>query len=275
MQSLKELTIESFLPLARMNEVGQSAQAAYAAAKPYPHVVFDNFFDPALLELILEEFPAPGAIRWQKFDNPQEIKLASAAEASFGSATRLLLYHLNSATFLQFLSSVTGIDDLIPDPSFEGGGLHQILPGGKLGVHTDFNKHRDFDLDRRLNLLLYLNKDWKEDYGGHLQLWDKEMTHCETKVLPIFNRVMIFGTNDFTYHGHPDPLRSPAGMTRKSLALYYFSNGRPAQEISGQHSTIFRARTDDEFRPTFNQRLRTVVKDFLPPIITRNLRRGP
>jgi len=275
MQSLKELTIESFLPLARMNEVGQSAQAAYAAAKPYPHVVFDNFFDPALLELILEEFPAPGAIRWQKFDNPQEIKLASAAEASFGSATRLLLYHLNSATFLQFLSTVTGIDDLIPDPSFEGGGLHQILPGGKLGVHTDFNKHRDFDLDRRLNLLLYLNKDWKEDYGGHLQLWDKEMTHCETKVLPIFNRVMIFGTNDFTYHGHPDPLRSPAGMTRKSLALYYFSNGRPAQEISGQHSTIFRARTDDEFRPTFNQRLRTVVKDFLPPIITRNLRRGP
>jgi hypothetical protein len=275
MLSLKELTIESFLPLARMNEVKQSAKAEYAAAKPYPHVVFDNFFDPALLELILEEFPAPGAIRWQKFDNPQEIKLASAAEASFGSATRLLLYHLNSATFLQFLSVVTGIDNLIPDPSFEGGGLHQILPGGKLGVHTDFNKHRDFDLDRRLNLLLYLNKDWKEEYGGHLQLWDKEMSHCETKVLPLFNRIMIFGTNDFTYHGHPDPLQSPAGMTRKSLALYYFSNGRPAEEISGEHSTIFRARTDDEFRPTFNQRLRTVVKDLLPPIITRNFRRGP
>jgi hypothetical protein len=170
---------------------------------------------------------------------------------------------------------VTGIDNLIPDPSFEGGGLHQIVPGGKLGVHTDFNKHRDFGLDRRLNLLLYLNKNWKEEYGGHLQLWDKEMTHCEAKVLPIFNRVMIFGTNDFTYHGHPDPLQSPEGMTRKSLALYYFSNGRPAEEITGEHSTIFRARNNDEFRPTFNQKLRTIIKDFLPPIITRNLRRGP
>jgi len=275
MQSLKELTIESFLPLARMNELRQSAYAAYAAAKPYPHVVFDNFFDPSLIDLILEEFPNPSAIRWQKFDNPQEIKLASAAEASFGPVTRLLLYHLNSATFLQFLSAVTGIDNLIPDPSFEGGGLHQIVPGGKLGVHTDFNKHRDFGLDRRLNLLLYLNKNWKEEYGGHLQLWDKEMTHCEAKVLPIFNRVMIFGTNDFTYHGHPDPLQSPEGMTRKSLALYYFSNGRPAEEITGEHSTIFRARNNDEFRPTFNQKLRTIIKDFLPPIITRNLRRGP
>jgi hypothetical protein len=275
MQSLKELTIESFLPLARMNELKQPAHAAYITAKPYPHVVFDNFFDASLIDLVLEEFPKPSAIRWQNFDNPQEIKLASAAEASFGPATRLLLYHLNSATFLQFLSAVTGIDNLIPDPNFEGGGLHQIVPGGKLGVHTDFNKHRDFGLDRRLNLLLYLNKDWKEEYGGHLQLWDKEMTHCETKVLPIFNRVMIFGTNDFTFHGHPDPLQSPEGMTRKSLALYYFSNGRPAEEVTGLHSTIFRARTDNEFRPTFNQRLRTVVKDFLPPIITRNLRRGP
>jgi hypothetical protein len=275
MQSLKELTIESFLPLARMNESAHSAHAAYAAARPFPHVVFDNFFDPALLELILEEFPKPGAIKWQKFDNAQEIKLASAAEASFGPATRLLLYHLNSATFLQFLSTVTGIEKLIADPLFEGGGLHQIVRGGKLGVHADFNKHPDFGLDRRLNLLLYLNKDWREDYGGHLQLWDKEMTRCEAKVLPIFNRVMIFGTTDFTYHGHPDPLQSPEGVTRKSLALYYFSNGRPAEEVGGEHSTLFRAREENEFRPTFGQRLRGVAKDLLPPIITRNLRRGP
>lgn len=275
MQSLKELTIESFLPLARMNGSALSAHSTYISAKPFPHVVFDNFFDPTLLELILEEFPKPGAIKWQKFDNAQEIKLASAAEASFGPATRLLLYHLNSATFLQFLSTVTGIDNLIPDPLFEGGGLHQIVRGGKLGVHADFNKHHDFGLDRRLNLLLYLNKDWQEDYGGHLQLWDKEITRCEAKVLPIFNRVMIFGTTDFTYHGHPDPLQSPEGVTRKSLALYYFSNGRPAEEVTGEHSTLFRARQENEFRLTFNQRWRGIVKDLLPPIITRALRRGP
>jgi Rps23 Pro-64 3,4-dihydroxylase Tpa1-like proline 4-hydroxylase len=273
MQSFNDLTIESFLPLSRMNALKEAAHISYFSARPFPHVVFDDFFDPELLELILAEFPKPGEIRWQQFDNAHEIKLASAAEASFGPATRLLLYHLNSATFLEFLSSVTGIKNLIPDPGFAGGGLHQIVPGGKLGIHVDFNKHHDFGLDRRLNLLLYLNKDWREDYGGHLELWDRNMGQCEAKVLPVFNRLMIFGTTDFTYHGHPDPLRCPEHMTRKSLALYYFSNGRPAEEITGEHSTLFQARTKREFNPTLNQRLRNLARDFLPPIVARQLRK--
>jgi hypothetical protein len=274
MRSLSELTIESFLPLSRMNALTESAHSSYLNARPFPHVVFDDFFDPSLLELVLAEFPKPGEIRWQRFDNAHEIKLASAAEASFGPATRLLLYHLNSATFLEFLSTVTGIKNLIADPGFAGGGLHQIMPGGKLGIHVDFNKHKDYGLDRRLNLLLYLNKDWKENYGGHLELWDRNMARCEAKVLPVFNRVMIFGTTDFTYHGHPDPLRCPEHMTRKSLALYYFSNGRPAEEITGEHSTVFQARTEREFHPTFTQRLRNLAKDLVPPIVARQLRKG-
>ena len=101
------------------------------------------------------------------------------------------------------------------------------------------------------------------------------MTACRAKVLPLFNRVMIFGTTDFTYHGHPDPLQCPEGMTRKSLALYYFSNGRPAEEISGDHSTLFRARHADEFKPTAAQRLRGIARDLLPPIIARRLQRKP
>jgi hypothetical protein len=273
MRTISDLTLDSFLPLTRMNEIATSAHATYLNAKPFPHVVFDNFFDPVIVDQVLTEFPKPGAIKWQNFDNAREIKLASAAEASFGPATRLLMYHLNSATFLEFLSTVTGIDNLIPDPGFEGGGLHQIVRGGKLGVHADFNKHRGFGLDRRLNLLLYLNKDWREEYGGHLQLWDRDMTRCEAKVLPIFNRVMIFGTTDFTYHGHPDALTCPEGMTRKSLALYYFSNGRPPEEITGEHSTLFRARDESDFKVTFKQRLRNVAGDLLPPIVARQLRR--
>lgn len=276
MVSIQDATLDFFLPLARMRDlVASGARASFLSAKPFPHIVFDDFLDPALLELVLREFPKPGQIQWQRFDNAREIKLASAAEATFGPVTRLLLYHLNSVTFLEFLSQVTGIENLIPDPSFEGGGLHQIVPGGKLGVHADFNKHRTYQLDRRLNLLLYLNKDWREEYGGHLELWDRNMSHCERRVLPLFNRVMVFGTTDFTYHGHPDPLRCPEGMTRKSLALYYFSNGRPAEEISGDHSTLFQARRPDEFRATTGQRLRALVRDLLPPIVTRNLRRRP
>ncbi len=273
MLAVQNLTIDRFLPLARMKELAASGHSSYVEAAPFPHIVFDDFFDPELLELVLAEFPQPGAIRWQTFDNEREIKLASAAESSFGPATRLLLYHLNSITFLEFLSAVTGIASLIPDPSFEGGGLHQIVRGGKLAVHADFNRHRTYDLDRRLNVLLYLNKNWREEYGGHLQLWNRDMTRCEARVLPLFNRVMIFGTTDFTYHGHPDPLQCPEGMTRKSLALYYFTNGRPAEEISGEHSTLFRARYDGEFKPSPGQRLRRLARDLLPPIVTRRLQK--
>jgi hypothetical protein len=100
------------------------------------------------------------------------------------------------------------------------------------------------------------------------------MKKCEARVLPIFNRVMVFGTTDFTYHGHPDPLQCPEGMTRKSMALYYFSNGRPAEEISGEHTTIFRPRHQGDFRPTLSQRVRVIARDLLPPLITRQFRRG-
>jgi Rps23 Pro-64 3,4-dihydroxylase Tpa1-like proline 4-hydroxylase len=274
MQSVGGLNLESFLPLAKMNELAKPAHASYIDAKPFPHVVFDNFFDPELVDQILSEFPSPEAIRWQRFDNQYEIKLASATEASFGPATRLFLYHLNSVTFLNFLTKVTGIENLIADPHFEGGGLHQIIPGGKLGVHADFNKHRTYGLDRRLNLLLYLNKNWREEYGGQLELWDRDMTRCEARIYPVFNRVLIFGTTDFTYHGHPDPLQCPPGMTRKSLALYYFSNGRPAEEISGPHSTLFRSREEKEFSLTLTQRMRNLARDCVPPIVMRRFRRG-
>ena len=269
----KTLTIDAFLPLERMKTLAATAHETYRTAKPFAHIVFDDFFDAELIDGVLAEFPRPDAIRWQRFDNANEIKLASATDTSFGPLTRLFMYHLNSISFVEFLSKVTGIDDLIPDPRFDGGGLHQIVRGGKLGVHADFNRHGTYGLDRRLNVLLYLNKDWREEYGGHLQLWDRDVTRCEAKVLPLFNRLMIFSTTDFTYHGHPDPLTCPEGMTRKSLALYYFSNGRPAEEVTGAHSTIFRARGAQDLRPGAGQRLRRIAQDLLPPILTRRFRR--
>lgn len=273
-ESVRGMSLDFFLPRAKMKEIAASARDGYQRALPFPHVVFDDFFDPALLDAILDEFPTPGQIKWQQFDNEREIKLASSVDANFGPMTRLMLYHLNSMTFLDFLTAVTGIPDLISDPCFDGGGLHQIRRGGKLGIHADFNRHRRYHLDRRLNVLLYLNRDWKEEYGGHLELWDRSMSRCEAKVLPLFNRMMIFGTTDFTYHGHPDPLQCPDGMTRKSLALYYFTNGRPQEEVSGRHSTLFRERSKDDFRPTIAQRMRRLAGDLVPPVISRQLKRS-
>jgi 2OG-Fe(II) oxygenase superfamily len=264
---------DSLLPLSKMAAMQAALSDSYKNAIPYPHIVVDDFLDPAVLDLVLSEFPKPGAIKWIKFDNEKEIKLASSVEQSFGPATRLLMYHLNSASFLDFLSGVTGIPNLIPDPYFEGGGLHQITRGGKLGIHADFNKHVHYGVDRRLNAIIYLNKDWREEYGGHLELWNKEVTKCEAKILPLFNRLVVFGTTDFTYHGHPDPLQCPEDMTRKSLALYCYSNGRPAEEISGEHSTLFMARSADDFKLDANQKIRRLVKDMLPPIILRQFKK--
>jgi hypothetical protein len=257
---IQKATLDSFLPLGRMRELAAAAQSSYRNARPFPHIVFDDFFDPAMLDLVLGEFPLPGQLPWRNFNNEYENKLFYSAEAAFGPVTRLLLYHLNASTFLKFLSQVTGIDHLIPDPTFDGGGLHQIERGGKLGIHADFNKLKGFQLDRRLNLLIYLNKEWREEYGGHIELWNGDMSRCEAKMLPIFNRVVLFSTTDFTYHGHPDPLQCPPGMTRKSLALYYYTNGRPAEEVSGKHSTLFQERRAGEFvRPPWTERTRRKI----------------
>ena len=253
----------------RLNNLASQFSQSYAQATPFPHIIIDDFLPASLLDRILEEFPQPGTINWQKFNNPAEKKLASNLELQMGEWTRVLLYQLNSSTFIKFLESLTGIEGIIPDPHFAGGGLHQIERGGFLKMHDDFNRHNKLKLDRRLNLLLYLNKDWKEEYGGYLELWDKDMTRCEQKILPIFNRCVIFSTTDFSYHGHPEPLTCPEGETRKSLALYYYSNGRPAEEVSGTHTTVFKARPGDEL-PVENPSgggVKTFLKKLVPPIL--------
>jgi hypothetical protein len=272
-EAVSGLGLDFFLPRQKMREIAAAARERYQSAVPFPHIYFDDFLDPALLDAVLAEFPTPGQIKWQRFDTEKEIKLASSVDANFGTMTRLLLYHLNSITFLDFLSEVTGVPDLIPDPCFDGGGLHQIRRGGKLGIHADFNNHRRYGLDRRLNVILYLNKNWREEYGGHLEFWDRSMAKCEAKILPVFNRMVIFTTTDFTYHGHPDPLLCPEDWTRKSLALYYFTNGRPAGEVAGEHTTLFRARSERDFRPTLAQWAKRVARDLLPPIVMRKIKR--
>jgi Rps23 Pro-64 3,4-dihydroxylase Tpa1-like proline 4-hydroxylase len=114
------------------------------------------------------------------------------------------------------------------------------MPGGFLKVHVDFNRHPLLNLDRRLNLLVYLNEDWRDEYGGHLELWPADMSRCERRILPVFNRTVVFSTTDASFHGHPAPLACPEGMSRKSVSFYYYTNGRPAHEGAEPHDTIFR-----------------------------------
>jgi Rps23 Pro-64 3,4-dihydroxylase Tpa1-like proline 4-hydroxylase len=163
-----------------------------------------------------------------------------ATQACFTPYVRFFFAHLNSIFFLGFLSELTGIPDLISDPYFDGAGLHETLPGGWLDVHADFNFHGASFLDRRLNVLVYLNRDWREEWGGALELWNADLSRCGRRVVPAFNRTVVFSTTDASFHGHPDPVRCPGGETRKSLALYYFTTGRPETERTPRHSTIWR-----------------------------------
>ena len=193
----------------------------YATAKPFPHIYFDDFLPAHVAEAALRAFPEPKQAKWNEFDNPHEKKLAFDTVERLPAPLREVLYFMNSRPMLEFLEVLTGIPGVIPDPYYIGGGLHQIKPGGKLAVHADFNHHTRLNLERRINVLIYLNKDWKEEYGGHFELWNKEMTAAEQKLLPVFNRCAIFSTTSSSYHGHPDPLRCPPDRTRKSMATYY------------------------------------------------------
>lgn len=263
--------IRELLPYARMQEVAATQADAYAKARPFPHIVIDDFFDERILDAILAEFPRPTDKMWEKHDIAEEIKLQSKHERYIPPFTRQFLYTLNSATFLEFLERLTGIDRLIGDPRFEGGGLHQITRGGKLAIHTDFNKQRYFGLDRRLNVLVYLNKNWKEEYGGHFELWNSDMTRMVTKIAPIFNRMVIFTTSGDSFHGHPDPLNCPPDMTRKSMALYYYTLGNQTAGNAGTaQNTLFQKRPGERFQLNGQQ----LARDLTPPIVWRMLSRA-
>jgi hypothetical protein len=259
-----------------LKEFGAARHADYVHADPFPNTWFDDFFVPEKLQEVLDEFPDLTKGADLKFNDANQVKLASKGEYRFGPATLKFMHFLNSQPFLEFLSSLTGIENLIPDPFFDGGGCHQIQPGGMLKIHADFNKHPNTKLDRRLNVLVYMNQDWKEEYGGHFELWDTEMKGVRKKILPLFNRMAMFSTTSNSYHGHPNPLTCPPDRTRKSLALYYYTNGRPETEIVKgieEHNTIFRHRPEDK-KSRFASSVKEVVRQITPPILLGGLKKA-
>ena len=197
-----------------------SNKAKYICADPFAHIIIDNFFDDNFLNRILNEFPDLAVQRKTKnYSNLNEVKFGNNEYNDFPKNIKFLFNFLNSEFFLNFLQKITSIKEkLIADPELNGGGLHQIKNGGLLKIHSDFNRHPTLELDRRLNVLIYLNKNWDDDYGGHLEFWDKDMQFCKKKISPIFNRMVIFSTTDFSNHGHPDPLNCPVEISRKSIA---------------------------------------------------------
>lgn len=209
----------------------------YSLAKPFPHIVIDNFIDEKVLNKVLEEFKSYD--KWghdlsESSKNNQIKKYFSPWNENnvkdIPVFTKLVLDYFNSPEFILQLENLTGIKGLLPDYEFLGGGMHRIDSGGKLSIHIDSNIHSKTGKYRRINLLVYLNKDWKHEWGGGLQLWNEDVTKMYHDIDPIFNRAVIFNTTNTSYHGHPHSLNTPNGISRYSLALYYYSDERPEHE---------------------------------------------
>jgi 2OG-Fe(II) oxygenase superfamily len=254
----------------KLEALAQARAEEYKANQPYPHIYFDNFLPVDVAEAALRDFPEPKEVDWHSYkDVNQHKKLAFDGVEKLPPSIRDVLYFLNTRPMLKFLETLTGIQSVLPDPAYVGGGLHQIRPGGLLEVHADFSYHNGLRLDRRINVLIYLNKDWKEEFGGHFELWDRDVKRAEKKILPVFNRCAIFSTTSVSFHGHPVPLACPPDRNRKSIATYYYTNGRPEEdpELTHKHEVAFQQRPGVN-RVKASLGIRKVVKSLIPPIFT-------
>lgn len=253
--------------------LGSLLHADYVQATPFPHIVFDGFFPESILKLACSNFPAEALKSDRVFDinygghhKRQILPYDCSAQA------QAIFHFMNSQAVLQFLEGLSGIDGLISDPYFEGGGYHEIDQGGLLGVHADFRINNKLHLQRRLNLLVYLNPDWDERWGGQLELWDRSMKRCEASIFPILNRCVVFSTDADSFHGHPDALRTPDGVKRRSMALYYYTGSRQIYAEVPNRDTMYYARPNDGAntqREARQFRADQYLTDWLPPKLAR------
>lgn len=222
-------------------------QQDFAANQPFPHVVLDDFLVPDLATRLLDQFPTFASGNYVGDDGKPGPKSTNAEMRRLGPAYADLDRSIKSAPFLELLSRLTGIASLIYDPYYLGGGTHENKSGASLDPHIDFNYHPSERWHRRLNLLLYLNAQWSASWGGCLQLFaDPRADRLPTvSVEPVFNRCVIFETSERSWHGFDTiklPARPDAPVSRKSIALYFYTADRPADETAERHSTIYEHR---------------------------------
>ncbi|WKB51481.1 2OG-Fe(II) oxygenase [Eleftheria terrae] len=235
-------------------------------AQPFPHFVIDGLFNPELLRLIAEEFDDCGEGGWRVVQSRHETTHRSTPDARLGPASRLYFSLVNSPQFVELLSTVTGVEDLITDPKLYGGGLHETRNGGRFGIHRDFNRHPSTGLDNEMVLITYLNEGWDRQWGGALELWDSDAKSCVRQIWPDFGRTVLLRHCDISYHGHPHPLQAPDGVTRRSVACYYYSYSHARRERERRHSSLFLFSEPME-------RVKAAARLATPPIIWSALKR--
>ena len=224
----------------------ENIKSNYQKAEPFPHIFLDRFLPERMAQQALNAFPAVKDAGWIHYMHVNEKKHGLNKMDLIPEPIREIIHQLNGPEFLKQLGKLTGIECLLPDPALEGGGLHQTQPGGFLNIHADFTVHpHKKHWKRRVNLLIYLNQNWLPDYGGDLELWSRDMKQCKIKIAPLFNRVVIFNTDEDSYHGLPNPLLCPPEMTRKSMALYYYTEEDKVPKLI---TTNYQARPGDGWK---------------------------
>lgn len=213
------------LDVERLMQIAAARSSDYRSAGPFPHIKLDGLFSDALLDQAVAELPAASA-RWTTYNTVNESKQVCSDASLFGPTAEIIVHALNSAPFVRFLERLTGITGLIPDPHLHAAGYMKVSPGGFLGLHYDFATQRELKLDRRINVLLYLNRDWDPAWGGSLELHSNDPVtdpnHQEVRIEPFFNRVAIFNTPN-ALHGHRQQLTCPKGRSRLCLSWYYYT----------------------------------------------------
>lgn len=275
MSSVLPIDVANGLKLdpAQARQIGESLSSDYCFAEPFPHIVLENFLPPELLHGLLAHFPQEKLASDVVFDagyaghHKRQILPADCDDYC-----RRAFDFFNSQPFLEFLEGLSSMEGLLPDPYFVGGGFHEIGRGGKLGIHADFRINNRLHLSRRMNVIIYLNENWREDYAGSLELWSRDMTTRVKSVAPIFNRCVIFNTDADSYHGHPDPLTTPDGVLRRSIALYYYTASKEIYNEVPSTSTMYHARPGDDAavrREARRLRVDQHIRQWVPPALQR------
>jgi Rps23 Pro-64 3,4-dihydroxylase Tpa1-like proline 4-hydroxylase len=220
-------------------------RAQYLAARPWPHLVLHDLFRSSALVSIKEECVLIPPRQMNRQDGRAQVKEETSELP--GPESRRMFELFEGPEFINFLEQITGVDELISDPSHVYAGVHRSRPGAFTLIHRDFRRHPQTMLHHRVNVLLYLNQDWQESFGGHLELWPSDMARRERLVVPSANTLVLWETHDQTLHGFPEPVACPPGDARIALASYYYTT-EPRSEKVKRRGPVFARRPQDSWR---------------------------
>jgi hypothetical protein len=238
----------------------------YLGAQPFPHLVIDNLFSDTLLHQVAHSFDSE-VCEWREYHGPLQRKRATAPASTLPRPVQVYFDFIGSGPFLRYLTGVTGIEDLIPDPALFGGGMHQADPGGGFAVHCDFAQHPRTRLTNRLAVITYLNEGWSEQDGGALELWHAAPPRSAQAVLPVFGRTIIMERSARALHGHPQPVRE--GRHRRAVIAYFYTNDRATALPHDRLATTYFGRAG--YTP--RQRAEVLARLLMPPIMLSGLQR--